>query len=152
MKIAVGSDHAGFELKKALVEYLGSTCHHVEDMGTGSGESVDYPDFAAVVGKAVAGGSADRGVLVCGTGIGMAISANKIRGVRAANCTDEYSAEMSRRHNDANILTLGSRVVTPEIGVRILKVWLGTEFEGGRHAKRVRKITGLENQNRHPDG
>lgn len=144
MKIAVGSDHAGYRLKQVLAEYLRELGYDVVDKGTNGTASVDYPDFAEAVGKAVAEGSVDRGVLVCGTGIGVSIAANKIPGVRAANCSNEYSAEMSRRHNDANVLTMGERVVTPEVGKRILKVWLDSEFEGGRHAERVKKIMNLE--------
>jgi len=144
LKIAVGSDHAGYRLKQVLAEYLRELGYDVVDKGTNGTASVDYPDFAEAVGKAVAEGSVDRGVLVCGTGIGVSIAANKIPGVRAANCSNEYSAEMSRRHNDANVLTMGERVVTPEVGKRILKVWLDSEFEGGRHAERVKKIMNLE--------
>ena len=142
--IALGADHAGFSLKENLKSWLTDSGHRVLDFGTHSGESVDYPDYAAAVGMAVAKGEADRGVLVCGTGIGMAIAANKIAGVRAAQCADSASAQISRQHNDTNVVTLGARTTPPETAVEIVKKWLDTGFEGGRHSQRIEKVTGLE--------
>jgi ribose 5-phosphate isomerase B len=140
MKIAVGSDHAGFELKEHVRRRLEDAGHEVMDMGTRSKEPVDYPEYARRVAEAVAGGKADRGVVVCGTGIGAAMAANRVRGARAAPCTIEYAAEMARRHNDANVLALGERIVTREVSDGILDIFLSTAFEGGRHARRVAKI------------
>jgi len=144
LKIAVGSDHAGFPLKQHVVERLRGQGHDVLDFGTNGPDSVDYPDFAVKVSRAVTDGRAERGVLVCGTGIGMAMTANRIPGIRAANCSSEYCAVMSRRHNDANVLTLGARLLTPDVADRIVDVWLDTGFDGGRHAARVRKISELD--------
>lgn len=144
MKIAVGSDHAGFELKQRLVAWLGERGHQVEDLGVASPARSDYPDQAAAVARAVATGAAERGLLVCGTGVGMAIAANKVRGVRAANCDDLWVARLARAHNDVNVLALGARVVGPGLAEVILEVFLETPFEGGRHAVRVDKIGGLE--------
>lgn len=144
MKIALASDHAGIELKaqlKALVESLGQ---QAVDFGTDSTAAVDYPDFAAVAAKAVAAGQCQLGVIVCGTGLGMAIAANKVKGVRAATCHDCFSAAMARAHNDANVLTLGQRVIGSGLALAIAKSFLTTKFEGGRHQKRVDKITALE--------
>jgi ribose 5-phosphate isomerase B len=140
MKIAVASDHAGFNYKKELSAYLKELGHQVLDFGTFSEESVDYPDYAFPAAEAVAGGIADFGILICGTGIGMAITANKIVGIRAANCTSTEMAEMARRHNNANVLTLGARITDIEIAKKIIKVFLDTEFEGGRHMIRIEKI------------
>jgi ribose 5-phosphate isomerase B len=144
MKIAVGSDHAGFELKQRLVAYLVEGGHEVLDLGVASPERSDYPDQAAAVARSVVAGDAARGLLVCGTGVGMAIAANKVRGVRAANCDDLFVARLARAHNDANVLALGARVVGPGLAEAILEAFLGTPFEGGRHAARVGKIGGLE--------
>lgn len=144
MKIAIASDHAGLSLKNELVETTRSKGHEPMDFGTYNGDSVDYPDFATRVAKAVANGEADRGVLVCGTGIGMSIVANKYRGVRAALCTTEFEARMSRAHNDANVLCMGERVVGVGLGKAILEVFLAEPFEGGRHQKRVKKIHDAE--------
>ncbi|MDA8015918.1 MAG: ribose 5-phosphate isomerase B [Thermoanaerobaculia bacterium] len=144
MKIATGADHAGYELKDHLAAELRGSGHEVDDVGTSSGDSVDYPDFAAAVGRKVASGEVDLGVLVCGSGLGVAIAANKIRGVRAATCNDPYSAAMSRAHNDANVLTIGARIVGEGLAEEILRAFLSTEFEGGRHGRRVGKITALE--------
>lgn len=144
MKIAIGCDHGGLHLKqeiKALVTTLG---HEVEDFGTHSTESCDYPDIAEPVAHAVMEGKADRGILICGTGIGIGISANKIKGIRAALCHDSFSAKYSRLHNDANVLTMGERVIGPGLAKDIVTIWLNTEFEGGRHARRVEKISALE--------
>lgn len=144
MKIAVGADHAGFELKDHLVEMLRGEGHEVEDFGTHSAESTDYPDYAARVGRAVGGGSAGAGLLVCGSGVGMAIAANKVPGVRAANCPDAECARLARGHNDANVLALGSRRLAAGEAEDIVRAFLSSDFEGGRHARRVGKITRLE--------
>ncbi len=144
MKIAIGADHAGYELKDKLKEYLVAQGHDVQDEGTNSGDSVDYPDFAQKVGEDVASHRADRGILVCGSGIGMAISANKVPGVRSANITSEYEAQMSREHNDLNVLALGARILDEPRAKQIVDVWLKTQFAGGRHANRVAKITKLD--------
>ena len=144
--IALGADHAGFPLKENLKSWLADRGHRVLDFGTHSGDSVDYPDYAAAVGMAVAKGEAERGVLVCGTGIGMAIAANKVAGVRAAQCSDAASAQISRQHNDTNVVTLGARTTSPETAVEIVKLWLETGFEGGRHTRRIEKVAGLERE------
>jgi ribose 5-phosphate isomerase B len=140
MKIALGSDHAGFEAKQALARELAGQGHEIRDEGTGGPESVDYPDFAEAVARAVSSGEAERGILVCGTGIGMSMAANRVPGVRAALCHDEYTAHMSRAHNDANVLCLGARILAEAAMTRIAGVWLSTDFEGGKHARRVGKI------------
>jgi ribose 5-phosphate isomerase B len=142
--VALGADHAGFPLKEDLKGWLISRGFDVVDLGTQATESVDYPDFAIAVGGAVTAGQADRGVLVCGTGIGMAMAANKVPGARAAACSDAYTARMSREHNDANILALGARITSREAAIEILEVWLNAEFAGGRHARRVEKIVALD--------
>ena len=142
--VALGADHAGFPLKEDLKAWLISRGYDVVDLGTHSAESVDYPDFAVGVGSAVTAGKADRGVLVCGTGIGMAIAANKVPGVRAAACSDAFTARMSREHNDANILALGARITARDTAIEILEIWLGAEFAGGRHVRRVEKIDALD--------
>lgn len=144
MKIAMGSDHGGIHLKNHLKDYLTEKGYEVIDKGTYTKESCDYPDYAAKVGYAVTGGEADLGILVCGTGLGISIAANKIKGVRAAVCGDVYSAKMSREHNNANILALGERVIGIGLAEMIVDVWLATEFAGGRHARRVDKIMALE--------
>jgi ribose 5-phosphate isomerase B len=142
--VALGADHAGFPLKEELKGWLIARGYDVVDVGTQSAEAVDYPDYAAAVGAAVTSGKADRGVLVCGTGIGMAMAANKVAGVRAAGCADAYTARMSREHNDANVLALGARVTGRDAAIEILETWLGAEFAGGRHARRVDKLVALE--------
>lgn len=144
MKIAVGADHAGVELKDHLARLLEKEGHEVVDFGTHSLASVDYPDYAQKVAEEVAAGGAERGLLVCGTGIGVAIAANKIRGVRAANCNDLYTAQMCRAHNDANVLTLGARVVGSGVAEEAVRVFLETAWEKGRHALRVEKIRALD--------
>lgn len=144
MKIAIGCDHGGLHLKQEIKELVTTLGHEVEDFGTHSTESCDYPDIAEPVAHAVTGGKADRGILICGTGIGIGISANKIKGIRAALCHDSFSAKYSRLHNDANILTMGERVIGPGLAKDIVTIWLNTEFEGGRHARRVEKISALE--------
>lgn len=144
MKIAIGSDHAGLALKGELVSLLKDMGADVTDMGTDTPESVDYPDFGDKVSSAVSKGEVDRGVLICGTGIGMSIVANKHRNVRAALCSEPFSARMSRLHNDANILVLGGRVVGSELAKDIARVWMETPFEGGRHQRRLQKISSIE--------
>ncbi len=140
MRIVVGADHGGFRLKAVLVEHLEGEGHDVVDLGTSGPESVDYPDRGAPVARAVANGEADRGVLVCGTGQGMAMTANKVRGVRAAVVSDVFSARMATEHNDARVLCLGERVVGAGLAIACLDAWLSSEFAGGRHARRVEKI------------
>ena len=142
--IAVGADHAGFALKQAVRARLIERGHQVIDFGTHSTDSVDYPDFAALVACAVREGVAERGVLVCGSGIGMAIAANKVAGIRAAVAADAETARLSRQHNDANVLALGARTITPAQAADILDAWLDTPFEGGRHARRVGKLAELD--------
>lgn len=137
MKIAIGSDHAGFAMKEQIKQYLASKGIECVDYGTDSEASVDYPVYAKLVANAVANGEFEKGILVCGTGIGMSIAANKINGVRAASIMNEYCAEMSRLHNDLNVLCLGGRVLGIEVAKRITDIFLNTEFEGGKHARRV---------------
>ena len=144
MKIAVGSDHRGFEVKRRIVALLRQLGHEALDMGPEGKDSVDYPDYAFQVALAVSEGRVDRGILICGTGIGMCIAANKVHGVRAAPCHDSITAEMSRRHNDANVLCLSADLLGGELLDRMVKIWLETDFEGGRHARRVEKITRFE--------
>jgi ribose 5-phosphate isomerase B len=147
MRVALGSDHAGYEQKQHLKAFLSEKGIEVSDLGTDSGdESVDYPDFARSVGREVVDGDADFGILVCGTGVGMAIAANKVDGVRAANVTDPEFARLARAHNDANVLTVSGRFVTPHVNEEIVEAFLTTPFEGGRHGGRVNKITGLEQE------
>ncbi len=144
MKLAIGSDHAGLVLKRELRRALDERQLGVEDFGTHTDDSVDYPDFAALVAQAVSRGDCGLGVLVCGTGIGMSIAANKVRGVRAAVCTTEFEARMARAHNDANVLCLGSRVVGAGLATQIVEAFLDQRFEGGRHERRVQKIRDAE--------
>lgn len=144
MRIALASDHAGFELKSHLVVRLAAGGHDVEDVGTGSTESVDYPRYAESAARLVAGGEAERGVLVCGSGNGVAIVANKVPGIRAVNAHDPDEAEMARRHNDANVVTLSGTRLAPEAAEAIVATFLSTEFDGGRHARRVNLITAME--------
>jgi ribose 5-phosphate isomerase B len=146
LRVAIGSDHAGFPLKQHLVATLGALGHEVEDHGTDSEESVDYPPICAAVGRTVAGGGADRGIVLGGSGQGEQIAANKVHGVRAALCNDLYTARLSREHNDANVLSMGGRIVAFGLADEILKLWLATDFEGGRHSRRVQQITDLEGQ------
>ena len=144
MKVAIGADHAGYRLKediKGLLEDLGVD---YKDFGTHSTESVDYPDVALPVAQSVADGLFDRGILICGTGIGIGIAANKVKGIRAALVHDTFSAHTSREHNDANILTMGERVIGPGLARDIVTIWLATDFEGGRHERRVEKIMAIE--------
>ncbi len=143
-RLAVGADHAGFELKNRLAACLAEAGLEIQDFGTDGPESVDYPEFAAKVAAAVVNKQCDAGLLVCGTGLGMAIAANKVRGTRAVTCNDLYSARMCREHNDANVLCIGARVVGPELALEIVNTFLRTPFGGGRHVARVQKIAGLE--------
>lgn len=147
MRIAIGSDHRGYHLKEKLTSILTTKGHEVSDEGTEVTEAVDYPDFAAVVARKVSKGEVERGILICGTGIGMAITANKFPGVRAAACTDEVTAEISRRHNDLNVLCLSADMLSPRVVERMVEIWLETEFEGGRHQRRVEKIHKFEDEN-----
>jgi ribose 5-phosphate isomerase B len=144
MKIAIASDHRGFEVKKRLVALLQRLGHEVADLGTDSGDSCDYPDFAFKAALEVGEGRCDRAVLWCGTGLGMCIAANKVRNVRAAPCHDRITAEMSRRHNDANVLCLSAHLLGDELVEQMVKIWLETPFEAGRHARRVEKISRYE--------
>jgi ribose 5-phosphate isomerase B len=147
MKISIGSDHRGVHIKAKLVAFLQSCDHQVLDLGTDNDQSVDYPDFAAAVCQRVASGESDRGILICGTGIGMAIAANKFRGVRAANCYDEVMAEMCRRHNNVNVLCLPGDLIGNRPIDELVTVWLKTEFEDGRHKRRLEKIVQIEDEN-----
>ena len=142
--IALGADHAGWPLKERVKSWLSDLGHQILDFGTHTADSVDYPDYASLVADAVSAGTAERGVLVCGTGIGMAIAANKVSGVRAASCTDVFTARMARAHNDTNVLSLGARLVSHEAAIEIVRVWLETAFAGDRHARRVEKLSAIE--------
>ena len=144
MRIAVGSDHRGFAVKTKILELLKRLGQEAVDAGTHDVASVDYPDIAAAVARKVSAGEVDRGILICGTGIGMCIAANKFPGVRAAPCHDDLTAEMSRRHNDLNVLCLSADMLGEKLIDRMVEIWLKTPFEGGRHARRVEKIVGLE--------
>ncbi|MFQ7473382.1 MAG: ribose 5-phosphate isomerase B [Anaerovoracaceae bacterium] len=137
MKIAIASDHGGYQLKESVKNYLKTRDIDVLDLGTDSEESVDYPVFGKACAEAVACGDADRGIVCCGTGIGISIAANKVKGIRCALCTDEHMAEMTRKHNDANMLAMGGRITDEQTALKITKAWLDTEFEGGRHQRRV---------------
>lgn len=145
MRIAIGADHAGFPLKAHLVQTLRALGHDVDDRGTHSEASVDYPPICAEVGREVAAGRADRGIVLGGSGQGEQIAANKVRGVRAALCNDLYTARMSRKHNDANVLAMGGRIVATGLADEILKLWLATPFEGARHQRRLDQIAEIEN-------
>jgi ribose 5-phosphate isomerase B len=147
MKIALASDHAGYDLKTAVAAYLRERGVPFEDFGCGAGESVDYVDYGAKAARAVVDGACDRAILVCGTGIGMAVVANKFKGIRATPCWSEFTAEVSRSHNDSNCLTLGGRTLAADLARAIVRIWLETPFEGGRHARRIEKIRGLEADN-----
>lgn len=146
MKIAIGSDHAGFALKERIKAHLSAMGHQYRDFGAYSDASTDYPDYGLPAAEAVAKGELDRGILICGTGIGMSVTANKVPGIVAALCTSTEMAELSRRHNNANILTLGGRITHEEEALKIVEVWLRTPFEGRRHARRVGKIQTYEEQ------
>ncbi len=146
MRVAIGSDHAGFRLKEDLKAFLKEEGHDVLDRGTDSEEPVDYPPFCAAVGRAVASGEAERGIVLGGSGQGEQIAANKVHGVRAALCNELYTARMSRAHNDANVLSLGARVVAPELAREIARLFLATSFEGGRHERRLDQIAEIERE------
>src|SRR5215208_7364619 len=143
-RIAIGCDHIGYPLKEELKKYLGELGYTCQDFGTYSAERTDYPLFAREVTSAISSKEADAGILICGTGVGMSITANKVRGIRAVVCSEPYSAMLSRQHNNTNVLALGSRVVGPEIAKMIVKAWLDAEFEGGRHASRLEIISQIE--------
>jgi ribose 5-phosphate isomerase B len=144
MKIGIASDHRGFQMKNRLIQLIKSLEHTVRDFGPDSSESVDYPDYASRVATSVATNEVDRGVLICGTGIGMCIAANKFAGVRAANCNDSVTAELSRLHNDANVVCLSADQLSDQLADQIIQIWLTTEFEAGRHIRRLEKITTFE--------
>ncbi len=145
MKLAIGNDHAAYEMKLEIKEYLESKGHEVVDFGTHSTESCNYPEFGEAVGRAVAGGEVDGGVLICGTGIGISISANKVKGVRAAVCSEPVSAALTKKHNNANIIAFGARIVGMETAKAIVDAWLDAEYEGGRHQKRIDMMMEIEN-------
>jgi ribose 5-phosphate isomerase B len=149
MKVAIGADHAGVELKAHLVQELQRLGHEVDDLGTDSTESVDYPPICAAVGRAVITGGADRGIVLGGSGQGEQMAANKVHGVRAALCNDLYTARLSREHNDANVLAMGGRIVATGLATEILELWLATAFEGGRHQRRVAQIADIETEEVH---
>ena len=140
IKIAIGSDHGGFELKNIIKDFLITNNYDVQDFGIFKKEPVNYPEIARAVSTSVADGETNKGILICGSGLGMAIAANKIKGIRAVTCSETYSAKMSRLHNNANILTMGQRVIGEDVALEIVKTWLKTEFEGGRHQVRVDMI------------
>lgn len=142
--IAIGCDHGGFALKQVIMKHLDEIGCEYNDMGTYDENSVDYPDIAKKVCAEVTNGAAECGILICGTGIGMNICANKIKGIRAAQCSDTYSAKMTRKHNNSNVLTMGGRIIGPELAIEITDAFLNNEFEGGRHQRRVDKIMDLE--------
>lgn len=145
MKIAIGNDHAALELKNHIVDYLVREGHEVVNFGTDTPASTDYPIYGARVAHAVANGECERGVVICGTGIGISISANKVKGIRCALCSEPVSAKLTRQHNDANVLAMGARIIGPAMAEEIVHTFLTTEFEGGRHSRRVELITKLEN-------
>ncbi|MBP1747975.1 MAG: ribose 5-phosphate isomerase [Deltaproteobacteria bacterium] len=145
MKIAIGSDHAGLELKEYIKSILAEENYEIQDYGTNSPQSVDYPDYGFKVAQEVAAGKADRGILVCGTGMGMSVVANKVKGIRAALAFDTYTAVQSRKHLDANVLVLGERVTGKGLAGEIVRAWLSADFEGGRHSGRIAKIEDFEN-------
>ena len=146
MKLSIGSDHGGYALKQELIAYLRDQGHEVEDFGCHDTASCDYPDFGEAAAAAVASGECERGIVICTTGIGISISANKVKGIRCALCSEPYGAEMTRRHNDANVLALGAGFTAPMMAKRIVDVFLSTAFEGGRHQRRVDKIMAIENK------
>ncbi|GBF35649.1 ribose 5-phosphate isomerase B [Desulfocucumis palustris] len=146
MQVAIASDHGGFKLKGEIIAFLKKMNIECTDLGTYSEESVDYPDFALPVAEAVRSGKYTRGIIICGTGIGVCIAANKVPGIRAALCHDAFSARASREHNDANVLTMGERVLGVGPALEIVKIWLETEFQGGRHSRRLEKISRIEDK------
>lgn len=147
MKLAIGSDHVGFDLKPTIIDFLEELGHEVIDVGTKTNLRTDYPDYAKKVSEVVVSGQCDRGILICGTGVGISIAANKVKGIRAVVCSEPYSAKLSREHNNTNILAFGSRVIGSELAKMIVKEWLKAEFVCGRHAKRVSMIERLESDN-----
>lgn len=147
MKIAISSDHRGYKAKQRIIEFLRHDQHEVDDCGCDNDESCDYPDMAKLAAGHVSKGDVDRAILICGTGLGMSIAANKLRGVRAALCHDELTAQFSRKHNDANVLCLPADLIGDQLISQIVKCWLGTKFEGGRHARRIEKIESIERDN-----
>jgi len=148
MTIAIGSDHAAFHLKEVIKTYAEKLGHTVTDCGTHSADSVDYPDFGIAVGKAVASGKADRGIVLCGSGIGISIACNKVKGIRCALCSEPLSASLSRQHNDANVLALGARIIGESMAKKIVEIWLSTDFEGGHHQRRIDKIAAFESSDK----
>lgn len=146
MKLAIGSDHVGLELKPIIIDYLKELGHEVEDFGPYTAERADYPIYGKKVAEEVVNGNFDLGILICGTGVGISIAANKVKGVRAVVCSEPYSAKLSREHNNTNILAFGARVIGSELAKMIVKEWLDAEFEGGRHANRVEMICDIENE------
>ena len=146
MKISIGSDHGGYALKQELIAYLQEKGHEVEDFGCHDTSSCDYPDFGEAAARAVASGACERGVVICTTGIGISISANKVKGIRCALCSEPYSVEMTRRHNDANMLAMGAGMIAPMMAKRMVDVFLSTEFEGGRHQRRIDKMMAIANK------
>jgi len=146
LRLAVGCDHGGFKLKEEIIKMLQDKGYEFKDFGTFSEVSVDYPDIALEVARAVQDGTYDRGILICGTGVGIGIAANKLAGIRAALCHDTFTARASREHNDANILTMGERVIGPGLAKDVVNIWLETDFAGGRHTRRIEKIAGIEKE------
>lgn len=151
MKIVIGSDHRGVEVKRRLLPLIQAMGHELLDVGAEGAESVDYPDYAYEVSKRVGKNEMDRGILICGTGLGMCMAANKVRGVRAAACQDVITAELSRRHNDANVLCLSADLLGEDQMLKMIRIWLETQFEGGRHARRVEKIAKIEAEQYRPE-
>jgi ribose 5-phosphate isomerase B len=147
MKVAIGSDHGGIQLKEEVKAILEDLQIEITDLGCTCSDSVDYPDYAIPVAEKVRDGEVDRGILICGTGIGMSIAANKVKGIRCALVHDVFSAKATRQHNDSNVLAMGQRVIGPGLACEIVKVWLQTEFEGGRHTNRIEKVGQYENRN-----
>jgi ribose 5-phosphate isomerase B len=146
MKLAIGSDHGGFALKALIITYLGELGYEAEDFGCYSLDSADYPAVAFPVAEAVARGDFEKGILICGTGIGMSIAANKVKGIRCALCADSLSARLTREHNDSNVLAMGARIIGPEMAKEIVKVWLRTDYIGKHHSKRIQMISDFENK------
>ena len=148
MKIGIGNDHSALELKAEIIDFLKEKGHEVVDYGTNSSESCDYPIYGEKVARAVAAGEVEKGILICGTGLGISLAANKVEGIRAVVCSEPFTAKMSRAHNDCNILAFGARVVGAELAKMIVDTWLNTEFEGGRHQRRVDQIMDIEKRNK----
>lgn len=146
MKIVIGSDHVGFELKQIIKDYVEELGHEVVDFGTNSNKRTNYPTYGKKVAEGVVSGNYDAGILICGTGVGISLAANKVNGARAVVCSEPYSAELSKRHNNTNILAFGARVIGPELAKMIVSVWLNAEFEGGRHEQRVEMLTAIEEE------